>query len=107
MLLPVSLVLLGLMLLAATFGAVPAAVLLGTRAWALLRLSPPTPPAAAVWGMLILSLLAELLHFIPLLGDLLVIALLLTALGAALLTRFGAQSYIPDTERGTLTQAEG
>lgn len=91
LLIPVSALLLVLMLFAATFGAVPAAVQLGQ--WALQRLqpSPPRTTTAAILGMLLLAVMAEILRYLPWFGNLLVIALLLTAFGASLLTRFGAQ----------------
>ncbi len=92
LLIPVSAFLLLLMLLAATFGAVPAAVQLGQWALQQFRFSSPRITTAAILGMLLLVLIAEILRYIPWIGNLIVITLLLTAYGASLLTHFGAQS---------------
>lgn len=92
LLIPVSALLLVLMLFAATFGAVPAAVGVGKWTMSHFQSSPPVTTTAAILGMLLLAMMAEILRYLPWIGDLLVIGLLLTAFGASLLTRFGAQT---------------
>lgn len=92
LLIPVSAMLLLLMLLAATFGAVPVAVGLGKWTMRHFQSSPTSTNTAAVLGMLLLAVIAEILRYLPWIGNLLVITLLLTAFGASLLTRFGGQA---------------
>lgn len=94
LLIPVSALLLVLMLFAATFGAVPAAVGLGKWTMRHFQSSPPATTTAAILGMLLLVLIAEILRYLPWIGNLMVISLLLTAFGASLLTRFGAQRVV-------------
>jgi len=69
LLIPVSALLLVLMLFATTFGAVPAA--LGLGQWALYRFqsSPPRPSTAAILGMLLLVLIAEILRYLRWIGN--------------------------------------
>lgn len=95
LLLPASFLLLAFLLFAATVGAAPVALWLGRSILHRLRPSPCPDTWSAVLGMLLLAGLAELLRFVPIIGGLLAIALLLTALGAALLTRFGALELPP------------
>lgn len=92
LLIPISALLLMFMLFASTFGAVPVAVALGKWTMGHFRSSPPATTTAVILGMLMLSVLAEILRYLPWIGNLLVIALLLTAFGASLMTRFGAQT---------------
>lgn len=92
LLLPVSALLLVLMLFATTFGAVPVAAGLGKWTMRHIQSSPTSTTTAAILGMLLLAVMAEILRYLPWIGNLLVITLLLTAFGASLLTRFGGQA---------------
>jgi cytoskeletal protein CcmA (bactofilin family) len=94
LLLPLTLLGFLAMLAATSYGAVPYALWIGR--WVSRRLGWHLhAPASAALGMVLLVLLVELLRFVPVLGGILPLTMLVTAFGAALLTRFGLYRFIP------------
>ena len=94
LLIPVTLVGIGILLLATAFGAIPFALLLGR--WTAQRLKwKLTRAGKAAAGMVLLVSIVELSQLIPWIGALPALALMLVGFGAVLLTRFGLRRYNP------------
>jgi hypothetical protein len=95
LLIPVSLLGLGLLLAATTLGTVPYACILGNQICTRFRWKLTNGQEAAV-GMILLTLIGELLRLIPLIGTLLVLFPFVSSFGAALLTHFGTRPFVAD-----------
>jgi hypothetical protein len=84
------------MLAGTTLGVVSYARILGNQLCIRFRwkLSPGQEAAA---GMILLAFFVELLRLIPVIGTLPVLFMLVSALGAVLLTRFGTRGFVVDS----------
>jgi len=93
-LIPVALLCLLLFGVAALLGWIGFGVLIG--GWLVDRFkSRWSPQITAAVGTLVCTLLVRLLNQVPLIGDTLSLLLIVTALGAVFLTRFGWQKFVP------------
>ncbi|MDD5368793.1 MAG: hypothetical protein PHQ40_06905 [Anaerolineaceae bacterium] len=92
LLLPVCLLGLGLIFLAATLGATAYARPLGGWLLAMLRWKVH-PEGQILLGMTLLILMVELVRYIPFIGSVLIAVLLVTAFGAVLITRAGTSRF--------------
>jgi hypothetical protein len=97
LLIPVTLIGIGVLLLATAYGAIPFALILGR--WTVQRLKwKLTRAGRAAIGMVLLVCIFELGQLIPWVGSLAVLALMMVGFGAVLLTRFGLRRYTPPAD---------
>ena len=97
LLIPATLIGIGVLLLATAYGAIPFALILGR--WTAQQLKwKLTRAGKAALGMLLLVCIFELSQLIPWVGSLAVLALMMVGFGAVLLTRFGLRRYSPPVD---------
>ncbi len=97
LLIPVTLIGIGMLLLATAYGAIPFALILGR--WTAQRLKWNLPRAGkAAIGMVLLVCIFELSQLIPWVGALPALILMVVGFGAVLLTRFGLRRYFPPAD---------
>lgn len=97
LLIPVTLIGIGVLLLATAYGAIPFALILGR--WTVQRLNwKLTRAGKAAVGMVLLVCIFELSQLIPWIGSLVTLALMMVGFGSVLLTRFGLRRYTPPAD---------
>jgi hypothetical protein len=101
-LIPMSALVLLMLAAASAYGLLALGSAFGRRLASVLRWDAP-PALAAALGTLLLVLLSDACAFFPVVGALVSISIVSVGLGAVLLTRFGAQGFVPEMDRSEMS----